>query len=205
MSNNFDDDNEMLDVKGDPKLMGSCSICNASLYKAVNEHSDIGATENIAPDTSDDCGWGDPCIIGDDWIPGEYYDLEDELGVEGRTIYCHCPLRGDDHSIYGGNLWGTSVCCWGFDSEIEREFQQRIAEWFKTGLSVDEVYEHVCDLLGRESRLVKTGTVRKFVEQVRDLVLPGRWPERVYLRYQKYLDDGITGTWAEFFKPQDEQ
>jgi hypothetical protein len=166
---------------------------------------DSETAEAIEPDTSDDCGWGDHRIIGEVWIPGEYYDLEDAMGVETRTIYCHCPLCGDDGSIYGGNLWGTSVCCWGFDREIERGFQRVIAEHIKAGQRVDEVYEHISGLLGRESRRVKVGTVGEYVEWIRDLVIPGRWPERVYPRYQKYLEDGVTGTWAEFFKPQDEQ
>ena len=133
-----------------------------------------------------------------DWTQGEYSDPEES---ETRITYFRCPLCSDRRVIYGGNLWGTSVCCWD-DQETECEFQRLIAEHVKAGQSVDEVYEHVCDLLGRESRRVKTGTVREYVERVRDLVIHGRWTERVYPRYQKYLEDGFTGTWLEFFKKE---
>ena len=56
----------------------------------------------------DDCGWGDRRIIGKVWIPGPFLrPLEDGMGFEARTIYCHCPLCGGNGSIYDGNLYGA--------------------------------------------------------------------------------------------------
>jgi len=167
-----------------------CAACDPDAHRFLYGDSDDDVT---------DVTWGDPALMGE-WTPGEC-----SCGTTTRTgrcecsydefvvrhTYLYCPLCGKDAS-YLGTWWGTSLCCSVGVHELE--FQRRIADWIRSSKSVDEgvneAVERVCNLLGHRPR-----TVREYVETIRDLVLPGRWPQRVLDHYQQYLDGLDSDPW----------
>ena len=113
--------------------------------------------------------FGDPSLM--EWEPGEDAD------ETGDSMYCCCPLCGDRHSIYGGNLWGTSPCC--FDEKTATRIERLVAGRLLAGDSPENVFRLLSALI--------PVAIPDYVTYVASLLEPGRFRPRVRAKYKSYL------------------
>lgn len=97
----------------------------------------------------------------------------------GDSMYCRCPLCGDGHSIYGGNLWGTTPCC--FDQENATRIESLVARHLLAGDSPEQVFRLLSSLV--------PGAIPDYVAYIASLLEPGRFSPRVCEKYKAHLLD----------------
>ena len=126
-------------------------------------------TDGVLDDNVLQVKFGDPTLVA--WEPGE--DMEET----GDSMYCRCPLCGDGHSIYGGNLWGTTPCC--FNEENATRIESLVAGRLLAGDSPENVFRLL-------SALVPVA-IQDYVAFIASLLEPGRFGPRVCAKYKAYV------------------
>lgn len=138
-------------------------------------HENDGNTDSELTETApaEDVEFGDAELMK--WVPGEpKTDTE-----EHSLIMTHCPVCGEDGCIYGGNLWGTTPCCYSYDENLRLEYL--IAMWILDGCSKDEVARKLIALN------IPPDFRREYIDRIAKL-LDGGWGASVARKYRTYLD-----------------
>lgn len=128
------------------------------------------------PATAEDIDFGNPELMK--WVPGEPWDDYQEHSL----VMARCPLCGDDGCIYGGNLWGTSPCCYGNDDNGEDlRLEHLIATLLLSGHTRNEIADELISLQ------IRPDFRRDYIDRIA-MLLTGHWGMSVSKKYKAYID-----------------